>query len=91
MSGMTSSPPMPVAAKPWRLPGALHATTVVITDPLPGTHAYGDTFRAARRAVPQLRLAAPVCDLPVGPEDAARGWLVRAGDRRAEQRARSRS
>jgi hypothetical protein len=32
---------------PRRAPGAPHATTVLIADLLPGTHAYADTFRDA--------------------------------------------
>jgi len=32
--------------QPWRVPGAPHATTVVLVDLLPGTHAYADTFRS---------------------------------------------
>jgi len=32
---------------PWRVPGSPHATTVVVVELLPGTHAYADTFRDA--------------------------------------------
>lgn len=38
---------MPPASLPRRTPGVPHATTVFITDLLPGTHAYADTFRDA--------------------------------------------
>jgi hypothetical protein len=34
-------------SSPRRTPGAPHATTVLIAELLPGTHAYADTFRDA--------------------------------------------
>jgi hypothetical protein len=41
----------PLAARtvggPRRVPGAPHATTVLLVELLPGTHAYADTYREA--------------------------------------------
>lgn len=46
MNAALATAPPPVS-RPWRAPGAPHATTIVIVELLPGTHAYADTFRDA--------------------------------------------
>jgi len=44
---MTPEQTLPAVARPWRVPGAPHATTVAVVELLPGSHAYADTFRDA--------------------------------------------